>query len=194
MTDLERFRACMEYQPVDRAPFWGWGAWPETIERWKREGYDPQWFDPEGRTDKLNAFGHWFFPNPPFERKVVHEDAERITYLNHEDILMRERKDQPYSSMPQFLRFPVETRAEFRQFWDERMQPDLSKRIGPDWQERLRRWRAEPKPLIIISDRWGGFFGPIRNLTGVERLCTLLLDDPAFVEEMWKWTPSSSSR
>ena len=30
MTELERFHACMEYQPVDHVPFWDWGAWPET--------------------------------------------------------------------------------------------------------------------------------------------------------------------
>lgn len=184
MTDLQRFRACMEYEQVDRAPFWSWGAWPETIERWKREGYDPQQFDPEASTDKCNVFGHWFFPNPPFERTVVEQDAQTITYINHEGILMRERKDQPWSSMPQFLRFPVETRDDFRRFWNERMRPDLAQRIGPDWKEKLRNWRAQSKPLIVISDRWGGFFGPIRNLTGVERLCTLFVDDPSFVEEM----------
>ena len=38
--------------------------------------------------------------------------------------------------------------------------------------------------LLIVSDRWGGFFGPLRNLTGVQKLCTLFYDDPAFVEEM----------
>jgi hypothetical protein len=178
MTDLERFHACMAYQPVDHAPFWAWGGWPETLERWKKEGYDPKRFEPEGRIDQRNVFGHWFFPHPPFEHKVVEEDAQTITYINHEGILMRERKDQPRSSMPQFLKFPVETRAEFRQFWQERMQPDLTKRIGPDWQAQLRRLRAEPKPFIIISDRWGGFFGPIRNLLGVENLCTALHDDP----------------
>ena len=36
MTDLERFVACMEYQPMDYTPFWNWGAWPETYERWKK--------------------------------------------------------------------------------------------------------------------------------------------------------------
>ena len=37
---------------------------------------------------------------------------------------------------------------------------------------------------MVIADRWGGCFGPLRNLVGVERLCTLYYDDPAFVEEM----------
>jgi uroporphyrinogen-III decarboxylase len=41
-----------------------------------------------------------------------------------------------------------------------------------------------PQPYGIAADRWGGFFGPLRNLVGVEKLCTLFYDDPAFVEEM----------
>jgi uroporphyrinogen decarboxylase len=97
---------------------------------------------------------------------------------------MKEMKNNPYSSMPQFLKFPVETREEFRRFWKERMQPDLAQRIGPNWKEDLRRMRAQPVPFIIISDRWGGFFGPLRNLLGVENLCMMFHDDPAFVEEM----------
>lgn len=184
MTDRERFFACMEYQPVDHTPFWDWGAWPETLERWQSEGYDPKRFEPAAVADQRNWRGDWFFPNPPFEHKVIEQNESTIVYINHEGILMRERRDQPFSSMPQFLKFPVETRQEFRQFWKERMQPDLSLRIGPDWKEQLRAWRAGPAPFGVISDRWGGFFGPLRNLVGVEKLCTLFYDDPAFVEEM----------
>jgi uroporphyrinogen-III decarboxylase len=184
MNELQRFLACMEYQPVDRVPFWSWGGWPETIERWKREGYDPARFEPASLCDGRTGAGHWFFPNPPFERKVIQEDAEHIVYVNHEGILMKEMKNNPWSSMPQFLKFPVETRQEFHAFWKERMQPDLTQRIGPDWKEQLRKERARPMPCIVISDRWGGFFGPLRNLLGVENLCMLFHDDPAFVEEM----------
>jgi hypothetical protein len=184
MTELERFHACMVYGEVDYAPFWDWGAWPETIERWQDEGFDPAKDNPAGIADRRYWFGHWFQPNPPFERKVIEETDTAIVYVNHEGILMRERRDNPASSMPQFIRFPVETREDFRRFWKERMQPDLPTRIGPDWKSRLAQWRAEPIPMVIISDRWGGFFGPLRNLVGVENLCMLFHDDPAFLEEM----------
>jgi uroporphyrinogen decarboxylase len=185
MTSRERLLAVLNYQPVDRAPFGvHMGAWPETIERWKTEGYraedEPLFAD----RDRWEWQGGWFFPNPPFERKVIEEDDRTITYVNHEGILKRERKDQPYSSMPQFLRFPVESREDFRAFMRERMQPDLAARLGQEYGQRLAAYRERDFPLIIISDRWGGFFGPIRNLTGVERLCMLFYDDPAFVEEM----------
>jgi len=184
MTELERFIACMEYQPVDYTPFWNWGAWPETYERWKSEGYNSQRFEPAAIADNRNWVGDWFFPRPPFEHKVVEESERYIVYVNPEGILMREMKNHPDSSMPQFIKFPVENRQEFRQFWKERMQPDLGQRVGPDWKERLLALRAMPQPYGIAGDRWGGFFGPLRNLVGVEKLCTLFYDDPAFVEEM----------
>lgn len=185
MNERDRFYACMNYQPVDQAPYWSWGAWPETIERWKIEGYKPEKDELDiGRYFWKLVFDKWFFPHPPFERKIVQEDAKHVLYINHEGILMREFKNNPMSSMPQFVRFPVETREDFRQFWKERMQPDLSRRISPDWKENLKALRSRPYPFIVIADRWGGFFGPLRNLVGVERLCTLFYDDPAFLEEM----------
>ena len=184
MTDRERFLNVMNYRPVDRCVYGVCtGAWPETIERWKAEGYDPD-EEPLFETDRWEWQSRWFFPNPPFDRQVVEEDERTVLYVNHEGILMRERKDQPFSSMPQFVRFPVQTREDFRQFWRERMQPDLSARLGPDYAQKLSAYRDRDFPLIVIADRWGGFFGALRNLTGVERLCMLFYDHPAFVEEM----------
>ncbi len=184
MTDRERFLNTMNYQPVDRAVYrMMMGPWPETAQRWQTEGYNPA-DEPLYPTDRWQWHGGWFFPNPPFEREVIEQDDKTVLYVNHEGILMRERTDNPYSSMPQFVRFPVETRDDFRRFWAERMKPDVAARIGPDYRERLGAWRERDWVLIVISDRWGGFFGPLRNLTGVERLCMLFYDDPAFVEEM----------
>ncbi|MEW6755900.1 MAG: uroporphyrinogen decarboxylase family protein [Candidatus Latescibacterota bacterium] len=182
MNDRERLLGVMRYQTVDRAPRRWFGAWPETLERWKAEGYDAS--QPAFPADHWEWQGGWFFPNPPFEHRVLEEDERTVLYVNREGILMRERRDNPYSSMPQFVRFPVETRSEFRQFWKERMQPNPASRLGADWKERLAAWRSRDFPLVVIADRWGGFFGPLRNMVGVERLCTLFYDDPAFVEEM----------
>lgn len=182
MTDLERFRACMNYEPRDRAPFRSWGAWPETLERWEKEGYDPQ-NPPDFGIDHWEV-RNWFQPNPPFEHRVLEETEDTVLYINHEGILMRERKVHRRSSMPQFVKFPVETREDFRTFWKDRMQPDLSTRIGPDWKGQLAAFRGRDYPLIVFPGRWGGFFGPLRNLLGVENLCMTFYDDPAFIEEM----------
>jgi hypothetical protein len=39
MNHVERFRAVMNFQPIDRLPRWEWAMWwDKTIERWKTEG------------------------------------------------------------------------------------------------------------------------------------------------------------
>ena len=39
MNHVERFRAVMNFQPVDRLPRWEWAMWwDKTIDRWKRQG------------------------------------------------------------------------------------------------------------------------------------------------------------
>jgi uroporphyrinogen decarboxylase len=184
MNSRERLLNTLNYQPVDRGVYGVWThGWPETYERWLTEGYDPAQ-EPLFEVDDWIWQGGWFLPNPPFAREVLEEDEHTILYINHEGILMRERKDNPQSSMPQFVRFPVETREDLRRLVAERLQPDLAGRIGADYVARLEAYRDRESPLIVIADRWGGFFGGPRNMVGVQRLCTLFYDDPAFVEEM----------
>ena len=66
MNDLERFRATLEYQPRDRAPLkeFPWPAWPETADRWAKEGgYDPvlpknsvrRLYQPKGLTSNCHS-------------------------------------------------------------------------------------------------------------------------------------------
>jgi uroporphyrinogen-III decarboxylase len=39
MNHVERFRAVMDFQPVDRLPMWEWAMWwDKTIDRWRAEG------------------------------------------------------------------------------------------------------------------------------------------------------------
>ena len=39
MNHVERFRAVMDFRPVDRLPMWEWAMWwDKTIARWRTEG------------------------------------------------------------------------------------------------------------------------------------------------------------
>jgi len=183
VNELERFHACMAYQEVDHAPFWNWGPWEETAERWKREGHRPDVDQPDRECDGYTAAA-WFNPTPAFERKIIAEDENTISYVTSEGSVIREMKAFGGSSMPQFIRFPVETREDFRQYWRQRMNPDLTQRVGSNWKERLQNARRPDRPFFAWGNLWAGFFGPLRNLVGVERLCELFYDDPAFLEEM----------
>jgi hypothetical protein len=43
MNHVERFRAVMKFQPVDRLPRWEWAMWwDQTIDRWHAEGLPPE--------------------------------------------------------------------------------------------------------------------------------------------------------
>ena len=47
---------------------------------------------------------------------MLEEDARTRLYVNHEGIVMREFKEHADTSMPQFVKFPVETPEEFEKF------------------------------------------------------------------------------
>jgi uroporphyrinogen decarboxylase len=185
MTDRERFHAIMNYGAFDRGAYMmPWFGFPETFEVWKKQGYRQGDLGKFG-TDAWQWHGAWFFPAPPFEREVVDEDETHVLYVNHEGILIREMKNNPMGSMPQFVRFPVETREDFRKFAKERLQPDLALRLGAGYAEQLKALRSrEDETMWVISDRWGGFFGPLRNLLGLEELVVRFHTEPAFIEEM----------
>ena len=65
MTDRERFVNVLNYRPVDRCFYaeclW---TWPETYERWEREGYDPAQ-EPLFHTDRWDIQLPWFSPGSP---------------------------------------------------------------------------------------------------------------------------------
>lgn len=184
MDSRERFHALMNYRPVDHGVLvLPWFGFPATLRQWRQQGYHEGDFT-RYPLDRWNWLTSWFVPHPPFRRELVVENERHVVYINHEGILIREMKNDPMGSMPQFIRFPVETRDDFRKFARERLQPDIGLRIGADWVHRIRELRAQPAVFWLVADRWGGFFGPLRNLMGVENLCTAFYTDPAFVEEM----------
>ena len=123
MNHLERFRAVMEYQPVDRVPNWEVGFWPQTRERWASEGLDPlslhwNWTAGEaalGMDPKEHvAFNGW--PVPLFDAEVVEEDERTQVYRDERGRLRRRLKEgligEATMSMDQYLRHPVETPAD----------------------------------------------------------------------------------
>jgi hypothetical protein len=71
MNHVERFRAVMDFQAVDRLPRWEWAMWwNETIARWHREGL-PERFNFTQVIELSNYFGldpyqqYWFSTTDP---------------------------------------------------------------------------------------------------------------------------------
>ena len=211
-TSQERFLRTLQFKPVE-TPWVRWGSfiWDETVAIWRTQGYDGRSLDEIFELDQLVRVDPWYGPVPEFGYEVIEEDERTVTYVNHEGILMREFKERRDTSMPQFLRFPVENEADFEQFAADRLalKPDL--RLSAEWkrqvsaggrvqanvgkaEEQTSDGRAdgsktdepdEPHwPRLCWADRWGGFFGALRNLMGVEGLCCAFYDQPKLVERM----------
>ncbi len=224
-TSRQRFMDTLEFKSVD--PLWMRTSYPwvETSNLWRTQGYDGTPLDDHFQVDRIVRVDPWYGPVPEFEYEVVEEDERTILYINHEGILMREFKVSPDTSMPNFVKFPVENEADFEKLAAERLVLNAEERLGEDWQRRVAagqetenrvmtamaeghsgsdlanggsqsaqqessagddtEWEAQDIwPRQCWADRWGGFFGSLRNMMGVENLCLAFYDQPALVERM----------
>jgi len=185
MTPRERFEAVTRFKKPDRPFITLEGAWPETLSRWKKEGWDGTPIDKIFPRDPILPVPVSAGPWPPFEKTILEEDEKTVLYIDHEGITKREFKgDRGWSSMPQFVKFPVSSEEDFDRLAQGRLAPNLDQRFPRDWDKMVRSWQKRDSPLMYFPDRWGGFFGPLRNLVGLRTLCRWFYERPELVEKM----------
>jgi hypothetical protein len=204
-TSRERFIQTLEFKPVD--PRWvrvSYG-WQETFDLWRTQGYDGRPLEDIFDLDRLIRVDPYYGPCPEFSYEVIAEDERTITYVNYEGIVMREFKEHRDTSMPQFIKFPVENEADFDKLERERLVLNEAERFPESWRQRvaqggvrgrvnddllasdIKTYQAsgeEEWPRQCWADRWGGFFGSIRNMMGVENLCRAFYDQPKLLDRM----------
>jgi uroporphyrinogen decarboxylase len=228
-TSRLRFLKTLEFEQAD--PRWVRAyafIWPETEKIWRTQGYEGSELGWHGEgipqkfaLDELLRIDPWYGPIPEFEYQLIEEDETTKVYINHEGILMREFKEHSDTSMPQFLKFPVENRSDFEKLSSERLILNVEERFPEVWRQRIAEGRpyyiagaadntaverssgdggtgatqslteqvAEPEqvaeaPRFCWADRWGGFFGSLRNMMGLENLCFAFYDQPKLIEQM----------
>lgn len=182
MNDRERFNAWMHFQPADRAPVWEViGYWPETLERWHTEGMpddvDPRSYFGLDHYERLPIATEVY---PPFKAETLHEDDREIVYRDGEGVIMRKLKHGP-RSMPQFLRFPIESRADWEDFKRRHLNPDSPGRFPRNFAYLVRCLPLRDFPVGVHA---GSLFGRPRNWMGLENIAYALYDDPGLVEDM----------
>ena len=183
-TARERFVDAFDFRRAEGSFTFFLGAWQQTLDQWRTQGWNGQPIEELFDIDVLLQVGVYYGPAPGFEYELVAEDELTRTYVNHEGILMREFKAGAETSMPQFIKFPVETGMEFERLAAERLGLNPDVRITDEWREKVAAWSGSAWPRMCWADRWGGFFGPLRNLMGVANLCLAFYDQPALVERM----------
>lgn len=156
MNHVERFRAAMNFQPVDRLPRWEWAMWWDaTIARWHAEGL-PKSF---ASTDVFEIAQ--YFGLDPYKQFWFSTTEATIEAKQHhiEGIV---------ANMDDYRRVKP------------RLFPDHSTAI-----ETMRPWAArQARGEAVVWATLEGFFWFPRTLMGMEKLSYAFYDQPELVHAM----------
>lgn len=196
MTHLERFINVMEYRPVDRLPNWEYGAWPQTIERWQKEGLRTQsmhWDLPTGSPElHLDPREYIHIDSammPPFKEEIL-EQTDRYEIIRHENgVVTKALKEGSLGSsrmsMDEYLSYPVTCQADFDEL-KKRYDPSDTKRRELYWEQfRLEGWKRRTHPLVLGENcTLLGYYWRMREWLGTENLSYSFYDDPNLIHDM----------
>ncbi len=187
MTDRERFLQTMAFGRPDRVPYSFGGPRQATLSAWRYQGLKP-----DVSLHREIGYDDWrgvpidMLPLPRFEEVTLEVHGDKRIWI---DELGTTRLDQVNPVTPGFVTrtwvdFPVKTRADFRRM-AERYRPDAPGRFGSDWAGYVAA-NKPPRAHVLRGTVYGPFWR-VRDWVGFERLCTMFLDEPAFVEEMFEF-------
>jgi uroporphyrinogen decarboxylase len=194
LTHRERLLRTLRRQPVDRVPDYEFRAWTQTIDRWRDEGMDvpslagmgnqPGYLEPYFGTDDAE-FGPGLSINvrllPAFEPQVIEERGENWVIQDGDGALSEQLKPEFGASIPRYIRYAIQTRADWERMRDERLDPARADRIPVYLDALAYRLNHASYPVTVHV---GSLYGWIRNWMGVENLSLMLYDDLPLVEEM----------
>lgn len=192
MTNRERFRAALAFEPMDRLCHVEWGFWEETYTRWQGEGLPGRVVYPafDNLSDGEDLFEHlgvirfgYLLPNqyflPQFTCEVLEEDEHFRLERNERGVLVRINKEN--RTIPQFLDYPVKKREDYEKL-RERLAAKTQKRYPGDWPELARAMREQEH--TVVCTHMDGFFAYPRELMGLETFLYTLYDDPQLIRRM----------
>ena len=156
MNHVERFRALMNFQPVDRLPRWEWAMWWDlTIDRWHQEGL-PRHLQFSQVIEIAQYFGL-----DPFQQFWFSTTDTTIEATQH-------HVEGIVSNMDDYVRIRP------------RLFPDHSAAIASmrPWAERQRRGQA------VVWCTFEGFFWFPRTLMGFNQLMLAFYDQPELLHQI----------
>ncbi|HEY82308.1 MAG TPA: hypothetical protein G4O01_03345 [Dehalococcoidia bacterium] len=210
MPNRERFRAlCKGERPGD-VPIYDWfnKYWSETPEAWVKQGAPKEILTASGfnqyfQLDHIHSTqeivagvnradlkedptqqgpGHYIITPPVvpvFQRRVIREDERHRVEIAYGGQTVEVSKEHPLR-MPKFVDHPVKDWASWKEY-KKRLDPDTPERWPKDWDAYVKQRNSEDTPTLLLLS---GFFGVLREWTGLERLLYWFYDDPKLVEDM----------
>lgn len=179
MTTRELWQNIMHYGEFDRLPVIHWTAWPETFERWYKEGL-PKGTD---RYEFFNAVPNWAGVGvnlelyPVFEEEVLQDTDEFRIVRGGDGVIMQEWKRK--SCIPHYIDFTLKEAKDWPQF-KERLQP-TPERVPENLDQQIAEAENSGLPILIST---ASMMGWIRNWMGVENMSYLMYDAPDVYRDM----------
>ena len=180
MTNRELFQEIMYYGRFDRMPVVHWTGWPETMERWYREGLP--------RDQDIHAFlgtqPHWTGVDanvglfPAFEEQTIQDLGDSRIFRDTNGVVCQAWKNR--SNIPHYIDFTLKTPADWEQHYRWRLQPD-PRRLPSDIDAQVARVAASGLPITFWT---GSLMGWIRDWMGVENLAYFQYDHRSVFAEM----------
>ena len=210
MPNRERFLAiCRGERPGDFGLLdWFHRCWPETLEAWIEQGAPEDIKSQDGlnryfELDHIHALHEiisehnradlkedastqsmgFYHITPPvvpvFQIRVLREDDRHRVETTYGGQTVEVSKEFPWR-MPKYLDHPVKDRASWNEY-KKRLDPDTPERWPSPWDAYVEATNSEDSPTMLLME---GFFGILREWTGLERLLYMFYDDPGLVEDM----------
>jgi len=181
----ERFRRVLHYQKVDRIPFFEFGYWDTTLERWHAEGL-PREINDEGKAYAYFGIENWGgvwanvgLMGDVFKPETLEETDDYIITRDGVGSIAHQKKHE-IRTIPHYLDYGLKTRDDWAKF-KAKLQPTLEGRVHPDFYKNLAGCRKSEVPLAAPI---GSMIGVPRNWMGFERIATLAYDDPGLLDDI----------
>ena len=211
MPNRERFLAICRGERLGDFLVMDWfhRCWADTIEEWIKQGApeeirNPETFNRYFQIEHLHGLQEiisehnradlkeiasstqtmgFFHVTPPvmpvFEIKVLREDERHRVETTYGGQTVEVSKEHPWR-MPKYLDHPVKDRASWNEY-KKRLDPDTPERWPSDWNAFVEKRNSTDSPTMLLFE---GFFGVLREWSGMERLLYMFYDDPKLVEDM----------
>ncbi len=177
MTTHERVTCMYAHKEADRVPFFDY-AWPETVERWRREGLPTD--------DYYSYFGldmnmHISPDNSPrLPVRILEDNDEFRVTTTKWGATMRNFKHK--TTTPESLDYAVATPDAWRKV-KPRMTPSDDRIPWEYLRQNYKQWRE--KGYWITGDLWFGFDITHSGMVGTETMLIAMLDEPEWVMDVF---------
>lgn len=190
------FRAIYDGQCKDQFCLYEQGLWPETYERWQKEGLPENLPDSPLKDVKeavipyaADVFRHldvlWpcylpiRFEPIPSQAKVISEEGTIRTELDRWGVRIKSRTDGP--SLPQYLDWPVKDMKDWRSYC-QFFEGPVEERLPKNWSDVAKRIRNQTHGIVMPHVI--GLFAFPREVMGLEPMLIALHDNLELIETM----------